>query len=225
MKKVYINYRGKEIPVTEPTIDVWKQVYKTKDMIDMKEVSLNLVSASTGIRKKDLNESEWFEIVEVANFLLEYYDNIETKFIETFEFKGKTYKFSNLDKLSFGLFIDIDTFLKRPEVEKIDNLHYYMALLYCGVDEDITDIEQRYKRAELFRDLPIRYYLGANSFFLRLEQILQRGIVGYLTRLKLRTKMGMLSILMIVNKVLTSFGVGIRRLVSWPLMILQRLMK
>jgi len=91
MKRV-ITYDNRKIEINEPTISVWKLLYTTKDVVDETEIQLNLIKASTGLTDDELKEVEYHEIHSVASSLMTFYNNLDTKFYETFEFKGKKYR-------------------------------------------------------------------------------------------------------------------------------------
>ena len=221
MTETFVNYNGEKIKVGEPTIKIWKKVASLKDIVDEKILALALVSASTGLKEEDLNNADWYEIYEVSNFLMEKYEELTDKFYPSFEFEGKTYKFINLDKLTFGQFIDLDSYHGKAELEKIDQLNYYMSMLYVGEDEDPTDTDLRKERAKLFDNLPIKYYLGAHSFFLSSNKIFRKGMMGYLVLAKWK----LLRTMIALDQALVNFGVGMVQYLSWPVTTLRRLIQ
>lgn len=220
MEKRFITYKDKKIEVKEPTIKVWKLIYSTKDITDEYEMSLNLISASTGLTLEELKEVEYGDVLDTSQFLIEYYNTLNTKFSETFTFKDKKYRFLDLPTISFGNYVDIDTYLSKNELDKIQGLNKYMSMLYVGEGDDPNDLKLRKEREEIFNELPIKYYLGAHSFFLSLSQTSVSGMRDYLI-------VGILMILRKLkrNKALIRFGVGTQRLVNWLKTILLKLKK
>jgi hypothetical protein len=220
MKRV-ITYDNRKIEINEPTISVWKLLYTTKDVVDETEIQLNLIKASTGLTDDELKEVEYHEIHSVASSLMMFYNNLDTKFYETFEFKGKKYRFADLPRMSFGQYVDLDSFGKGSELERIDGLNKYMSMLYIGEGDDPNDLDLRKERAEVFNELPIKYYLGAHGFFLSLGQILQGNTTDYLI---LKVKGWLMKTMKKINRSI-HFGDGIQRFLSWLKTILPKLTK
>lgn len=130
-------------------------------------------------------------------------NEITNEFYPVFEFKGTTYGFQPLSKMSVAEWIDLDARLKDP----IKNLEELMAILYrpitssnfdsyqwkvknyiktlLGSSESLFklyeveeyDSEKREWRTEVFKDLPITYAMGALTFFLGFGMMLQRDLV------------------------------------------------
>jgi len=76
-------------------------------------------------------------------------------------------------------------------------------------------------RREEFKELPVRYFLGAQGFFLRLEQILHPGMKGYSFLLLIITLK--IRIMKKLRRVFRNIGVGMGRCLRWPKTLLQRL--
>ena len=207
-----IVFEGKEYQVGEPTIKDWKKMSLTKDTMDDRDFALELISSQTGLSKATLLECDWYDIFNVAEGIVEYFNHIDTNYYDTFDFKGETYKFIDLESISFGEFVDIDTYLQKAEIEKLQRLNYYMALLYRPVGEGY-DIKKLKERAELFNDLPVKYFFGANRVFFCLDKMLVKDtrVSFYLTMLRYWMRRVMI--------ILVAFGVGMVLYLPWQVMM------
>jgi hypothetical protein len=219
MEKHKISYGGKDYEVIEPTIELWGKLASLQDWTDETEFAIILISHMTGLSKEDIQKSNWHDVLTVSQNISNHLLHESKQFHKEFEFEGQKYKFIDLPNLTFGEFIDIDTFLSKPELERRREMHLLMALLYKedGVVSDTM------LRAERFKKLPVKYVNGASTFFLRLEKISQGSSqLSLLSRLKMR-----MMIISIVVKlvVLANIGVGLGRLSLWRKKILQRLKK
>lgn len=226
MMKYTISHNGKDIEINEPTVEVWMKLTAKQDFVDNKDFAVDLISVSTGLSKEEILEHDWFDIMQVSSGLSEYFLGQGSKFYETFELDGQMYKFIDLTNMTFGEFIDIDTFLSKPETVRKNELHYHMALLYREVDEkgnlvkyDASELEQR---AQKMKKAPIKVVNGALLFFFSIETVLRRHSSGYLKRL-LWVKT--LTTRMMILRIFLSFGIGILRLWSWLTMISQKSLK
>lgn len=225
MEKHYINYQGKDYEVKEPTIEMWNRLTVLKDLLDEGEFVIKLISESTGLNKEDIMKSDWFDILQVGGSLTDYLINQTNDFHQEFEFKNKKYRFIDLPNLSFGEFIDIDTFLTKPENERKNQLNVLMAFFYREIDENNKliqyDSNKVPERAELFKQLPIKYVHGAIGFFLHLEKTLLEPSPKYLRILKwvkLKIKVGKMK-----QKVFQIIGGGLECLWSYRTKILPKL--
>jgi len=188
MIKHTITYEDKEYVVNEPSIQIWTKLDFYKDILDDNDFVIKIISESTGLTEDQIMQADWFDILQVASGLSELLLNINDDFHSDFEFDGIKYKFIDLPNLTFGEFIDIDSFLQKNEAERKNQLNFLMALFYREVGEDgkmvKNDGELLQARAEKFKNLPVRYVHGALGFFLRLEKILQKPSLRFLVRLK-----------------------------------------
>lgn len=216
-----ITFKGEQYSIGEPTVTEWQKISVSKEFKNPQDFYLDLISIATGLSIEELNQVNMMEILNVIAGLSEYYSELDTKFHNTFEFKGKEYVFTNLNELTFGHFVDIDTFTSKDEVYRNQNLNYFLALLYHPKDEDYyTNLKER---TEEFKELPVKYFLGAQSFFLHLEQTLYPGMKGYSFRLLMITLM--IRLKRKVKRLLVNIGDGIMRLAHSLKMMLPKSMK
>ena len=212
MEQHYITYEGKEYKVTEPTIEVWNQINNAKEFIEEEEFLLFLISIATGLDIRDIKDADWLSVKNVADALADYFLTQSDKFYNEFIFEDVTYRFIDLENLTFGEFIDIDEFLRKPEIKRQTELNTLMALFYREVDNDGTvskyDASLVAERARKFKRLPVKYLKGALRFFFHLERILHLSTRSYLINKFYKTKWK-------TKRLLRASGAGILRSYSW----------
>ena len=184
-----IKYNGKTYVVGEPTLDVYMAIQKEIGYSTDAELAVNLISWITGLSDEEIRQADAMTIVDVADGLIEYYNNISKKFHETFTHNGKDYKFLDLKGMSFGEYVDIDTFLQKPTSEKQTKLHELMAYLYREVDENGKqkpyNVDALSKTAEEFKKLPLKYFNGSLFFFSNIANMSLSPTLLYLVRRKI----------------------------------------
>jgi hypothetical protein len=209
-----LKYKGKEYEVKEPDIETWSKIIALQEWTDEREFSIKLMSMVTGLTEEEIENTDAIDVVKATTELSVFLMEKSNEFKNEIEFKGKHYKFIDLPNLTFGEFIDIDTFLTKTPIEKKKEMHLLMAMLYREVDDKGNylpyDSKKIQLKAEEFKQLPVRYLNGATSFFLRLDRILRGGLRGSSwLQAKLVMKMIWLSVKL---SVLIGFGLGLGRL-------------
>jgi len=208
MEKHYIIFDGKEYEVQEPTIELWNQLNTLKDLGGERDFILTLISLATGLEVKEIEQANWEGVYETSVYLTNYFLNQPDKFYNEFIFKDKKYRFMDLENMTFGEFIDIDSFLSQEQSKRQGNMNMMMALLYREVGDDGKVIPYSggdvKDRALIFRALPVKYLRGSVGFFLRLESILRASSRSFLTRKMLQMKWKL-------KRHLRDFGGGMRR--------------
>ena len=171
-----LKYGGKIYKVDEPTIEVWAKLILLQEWTDEREFAIRLLSFITGLTEEEIEKSDFIEVLQAAADLSKYLMVESKAFHNEFEFNGVKYKFLDLTNITFGEFIDLDTFLTKSETDKKKELNLFMAMLYREVDDKGNykpyDSNEMVKRAEVFKKLPVKYVNGATTFFLRIEKIL-----------------------------------------------------
>jgi hypothetical protein len=178
MEKHIIEFEGREYPIVEPTIELWNKMNLLKDLYEEKDFALMMISIATGLSVDDLQEADWEGVYNTSNYLADYFLNEGDKFYNEFEFDGQKYRFINLEKLTFGEFIDIDEFLSRPVSERVSKMNFLMALLYREVDQDGNlrpyNGYEVPPRSEIFKQLPLKYLRGSLNFFFSFREHLTK---------------------------------------------------
>jgi hypothetical protein len=204
---VKITYEGKTYKIGEPTIEQWSKLEFDREYKSDDEFVVDLVASATGLSKDEVLNIKYSQVTELAEYIMHQYEALDDRLHTTIEHEGKKYELTELSELSLGEFIDIDTWLKKTEVQKRNSLSYFMARMYKEVGEEGYDLDKAREREQAFNSLPVKYYLGVSSFFLLLDEILQEPIAPYsLSNLYWRTRR---NIRLLRKKILVIFGVGI----------------
>ena len=208
-EQIIIELDGQDYEVKNPTIQNWAMLNLLKDLEEDEDFTLSLVSLSTGIDEDLLRQANFLKVRQAADFLTQYFLEIGDRFYNEFEFKGKEYKFLDLNNMSFGQFVDIDTFLQKDESYKKSNMNELMAMLYMEKDETTYSVDKVNERKELFKELEVKYLQGALRFFFLLRKRLQENTPFYL---KIKWKMKK-----VLKRLRPSrlYGVGMERLYIW----------
>ena len=130
------------------------------------------------------------------------------------------YGFCDLPNLTFGEFIDIDSYLSKTELERKQQLNLLMSFFYRELDKDgkLTpyDSSKIAERSEKFKKLPIKYVNGATSFFLRLGKQSPSSLTLYSgNQFMMKMRLIWIAVRVIV---LASIGVGS---VLWSLLVMK----
>jgi len=208
METSYIEHSGKKYTLTEPTIKVWSDVMKFKDILSEQELYIKMIEVVTGLSRDQIMESDALNIAVIGSQLFNYFNQETKKLYQTFEHKGVTYKLIDTNKITFGQFVDLDTFLKKDEGYRIANLNELAAYLYCedGVEYGKSNFQNR---IEIMKDIPVKYVEGSLFFLLNLGKGLQ-NLSDFYSKNKLMWEMMRLKI------ALASFGDGILSLALLP---------
>lgn len=208
MTETYIEYKGKKYQVKEPTITTWKNIMIFKDLLDEEEMYMKMIAEVTGLSVDEIKDTDALQIRKVGNTLWRYLNQESKELHTTIQHKGITYQLVDVNKISFGQFVDIDTFLKKDEAYKIGNLHELAAYLYCesGTTYSQSDFTAK---MEAFKDLPVKYVEAPIFFLLSLQKGLQQIITLY-------SKNKIMYWTMRLRLAFTSFMGGIQRFLFWP---------
>ena len=208
MERNYIEHNGKKYTLTEPTIRVWSDVMKFKDILSEQDLYIKMIEVVTGLSKEQIMESDALNVAIIGSQIFDYFNQETKKLYQTFEHKGITYKLLDTNKITFGQFVDLDTFLKKDEGYRIANLNELAAYLYCedGVEYGKSNFQNR---IEVMRDIPVKYVEGSLFFLLNLGKGLQ-NLSDFSSKNKLMWEMMRLKI------ALASFGGGILSLALLP---------
>lgn len=206
METTYIEHNGKQYEVKEPTINTWKNVMIFKDLLDEEEMSVKMISEVTGLSVKEVKEADALEIRIAGDKLWRYLNQESKQLHKTIEHHGVMYDLVDVNKISFGQFVDIDTFMKKDDSYKIANLNELAAYLYCeqGVKYGDSDIK---KRIEDFKDLKVKFIESAVFFLLSLAKGLHELTLLY-------SKSKTMWWMMRTRIALASFGDGMQQLLS-----------
>jgi len=204
----YIEYKKKKYEIEEPTIEEWSEIMSLKNMLTEQELFVRMISKVLNISQEDVMNEDAMVINKVGIGLFSVFNKSSKELKSKIELNGVTYKFVDVNKISFGQFVDIDTFLKKDENYRISNLNELAAYLYCeeGIEYGQSDFQQR---IEAMKQLPISTMEGSVFFLTNLGRVSYQLMNFYSTQ-PLKYQMMRLQV------ALMSFGGGIKRLVPWP---------
>lgn len=219
------NYKNKEYEIEEPTVDMWSKLVLLQDWTDEREFCVKLLSFTTGLTEEEIENSDYMEVVKLSTEISAFLTESGDKFYNEFSFNNKNYRFLDLPNLTFGEFIDIDTYLSKEPHEKKKEMPLMMAMLYRELDEKGNykpyNSKELQAKAEEFKKLPVKYVRGSTNFFFHLDKTLQGNFqVSFWLRLKLKVKIIWTLVKLIP---LIIFGVGSILWFRWRTKILPRL--
>jgi len=218
-------YQGKFYELKEPSIELWNKLMSIKDWTDEVDFSIKLISELCNLTEEEVKNTDWQQMIELSKSLSNYILQDSKKFYKEFEFEGQKYKFIDLPNLTFGEFIDIDTFLSKPVSERLKDTNLLMGMFYREIDEkgnyETYDSSKLQMRAERFKKLPVKYVNGSSTFFLLIEKVLRQNFQTSSKKGMWRIKT-MINMLMILPRSL-SFGVGLIRSSNSRMKTLQKL--
>jgi hypothetical protein len=220
-------YKGKEYEVDEPNVEMWSKLVLLQEWTDEREFCVKLLSFTTGLTEEEIENSDYLEVVKLSNEISTFLTQDGDKFYNEFSFNNKNYRFLDLPNLTFGEFIDIDTYLTKEPHEKKKEMPLLMAMLYRELDENGNykpyNSKELQLKAEEFKKLPVKYVRGSTNFFFHLEKTLSGNFqASFWERLKL---MGRMIWILVKFVPLISTGVGLLLLSRWREKILRRLKK
>ena len=168
-----IEYNGKNYPVKEPTIKTWTEVMKLKDILDDGELFIKVIELTTGLSQEEILAADASQVKKVGEKVLSIVTGSNKKVVTTFTHNGEDYEFLDVSNLTFGQFIDIDTFLGKDENYRTQNLAQLAAYLFIekGSKYGDNNVAQRTKK---FEELPIKYMEGAVFFFVEYSKSVRR---------------------------------------------------
>jgi hypothetical protein len=198
-----IEYNGKKYIIKEPTIRTWAEVMKMKDILDEGELFVKVIELTTGLTYEEIMSADASQVKNVGEKVLSIITGSNKKVVQYFEHEGEEYQFLDIQNLSFGQFIDIDTFLSKEENYRIQNLHELASYLYIEKGSKYGE-KSIPKRAEKFKELPIKYMEGSVFFLLSILNLSEE-----LTKIYSQSKT--LKVVMKTKILFRLIGVGIQR--------------
>ena len=202
----YIEYNKTKYEVKEPTIANWSNVISLKDLLDEQSLYIKMIEEITGLNRDQIKEIPASQVYNVGDTLFQYINQASKQLHQQIDFKGVKYNVIDIHNISFGQFVDIDTFLSKDEAYRIANLNELAAYLYT---EDGTKYGDKpfAPKIEMFKELPMKYVEGAVFFLLSSGKALQQLTTLY-------SKSRLMWEMMRLRITLVRFGDGIKRLVS-----------
>ena len=171
-----------EIPesLNEITLDQYQRYLKIQDKNeDEKFLAVKMIEIFCGIRGDHVLQMRATDINSIVQILTDML-NTKPKLQTMFKMKGVQYGFiPKLDDMSFGEYIDLDTF-----IGDWDNIHRAMNVLYRPIVHQYGDKyniqDYTVDNAEKMKDMPMGAVLGAVVFFYNLGIDLSKAMLNYL---------------------------------------------
>jgi len=152
-----------------------------KENKDETFVAQKMIEIFCNTRLDYVMKMRWKDVNEIVTDLGVMFEE-DQKLQKQFTLNGTNYGFiPNLDEISFGEFVDLDTYLSDW-----DQMHKAMQVLYRPVD---ISVRGRYNIKEYtaitddtMKEMPLAYALGAVFFLLNLGKELSQTMMDYLQR-------------------------------------------
>lgn len=208
MVEQFIQYSGKKYPIKEPTLKSYSTIMSLKDILSEQELYVRMIAEVTSLTREQILNSPAEEIISVGQMVFKFFNQDSKDIYPKIEHNGIKYLMVDVNNISFGQFVDIDTFLAKDENYKISNLNELAAYLYSEEGSSYGDSNIK-KRIEEFKDLPLKYLEGAVFFLVSLGLVLVPLTQIYSERKFLWKIMRGIMIF-------TNFGVGIQQSVFYP---------
>jgi len=173
------------------SIKNWKY-FKSLDEGNNNTKMVDFISYLSGVDSEEIKQHQPQEIQNTYVSILEQFKDIDAKFFPVIEINGVLYGFNPVSKMTIGEYMDIERLAKDTEA----NMEEIMAILYRpitrhsfnGIKWNVVksfkigfgEVENLFKyyqiekydsniraeRADIMKDIPVSFALGAFSFFL-----------------------------------------------------------
>ena len=168
--------------LTEITLGQYQKYLKMeKDNEDQTFIAQKMIEIFCNTRLDYVMKMRWRDVQEIVTDLGLMFDQ-DQKLKRQFHMNGVNYGFiPNLDEISFGEFVDLDTYLGDWQ-----EMHKAMQVLYRPVD---ISVRGRYNIKEYtaitddtMKEMPLGYALGAVFFLMNLGKELSIVMMDYLQK-------------------------------------------
>ena len=168
--------------LTEITLGQYQKYLKMeKENEDETFIAQKMIEIFCNTRLDYVMKMRWKDVNEIVTELGIMFEQ-DQKLQKQFTLNGIQYGFiPNLDEISFGEFVDLDTYLADW-----DQMHHAMQVLYRPID---INVRGRYNIKEYtaiaddtMKEMPLAYALGAVFFLLNLGKELSQTMMDYLQR-------------------------------------------
>jgi hypothetical protein len=159
----FIIYKDKKYPIKEPTILNYANVMKLRDLLSEEELYIRVICELTELSREQILEAPADQFKIVGETIERYFSAANKEVFYNIKFKDVEYSMIDIYNISFGQFVDIDTFLNKEESYKLNNLNELASYLYLEKGKTYSEIDFR-KQKEIFADLPMKYLEGAIFF-------------------------------------------------------------
>lgn len=152
--------------LNEITLGQYQEYLKLKDLTEV-ELSLKMIEIFCNIDYENVRNIKATDVKDIVNIISSMFEN-KPQLINRFKMGGIEYGFiPDLDEMSFGEYIDLDTF-----IGDWDNMHKAMSVLYRPIEIRKSNryVIKEYEvlEAEHLKGMPLDVVLGSILFFYRL---------------------------------------------------------
>jgi len=167
---------GKEVTIKLPenarelTIEQYQKFLKVEG--DETFMTLKAIEIFANIPLKVAYAMKADDILDISQHILSIVGG-KHPLVRRLSFRGKEYGFvPNLEEMSFGEYIDLDTYLSD-----MDMLHKTVGVLYRPIVKEKGDLYEvePYNGTDGYSDFPLDVALGATLFFYRLSNKLLKS--------------------------------------------------
>ncbi len=168
--------------LNEITLGQYQKYLKVQeDNEDETFISQKMIEIFCNVELKYVMKMKWSDVQEITRTLIEMFDK-KDKFTKIFTLDNVQYGFiPNLDEISFGEFVDLDSYLQDWQ-----EMHNAMNVLYRPIDIQVRGKynikEYDGKQSDTLKDMPLSIALGAVFFLLNLGKELSQVMMDYLQR-------------------------------------------
>jgi hypothetical protein len=156
-----------------------KFVKETKDNEDTDFIQNKIIEIFCNVRASDVKKIKYTDIKKISNRINKLFEE-KPALVRNFNLYGVNYYFiPNLDDISLGEYIDIDTY-----ISEWDNIHIAMNVLYRPLKQKLKEkylIEDYNENNNtVLQDMPLDAVMSSIFFFYHLGNDLLKVIVNYL---------------------------------------------
>lgn len=156
-----------------------KFVKETKDNEDTDFIQNKIIEIFCNVRASDVKKIKYTDIKKISDRINKLFEE-KPALVRNFNLYGINYYFiPNLDEISLGEYIDIDTY-----ISDWDNIHIAMNVLYRPLKQKLKEkylIEDYNENNNtVLQDMPLDAVMSSIFFFYHLGNDLLKVIVNYL---------------------------------------------
>lgn len=156
-----------------------KFVKETKDNEDTDFIQNKIIEIFCNVRASDVKKIKYTDIKKISDRINKLFEE-KPALVRNFNLYGVNYYFiPNLDEISLGEYIDIDTY-----ISDWDNIHIAMNVLYRPLKQKLKEkylIEDYNENNNtVLQDMPLDAVMSSIFFFYHLGNDLLKVIVNYL---------------------------------------------
>ena len=152
--------------LNEVTLGQYQEYLKLKDLTET-QLSFKMIEIFCGIKTESVRLLKASDVTDIVNIISTMFE-LKPSLVHTFKMGGVEYGFiPNLDEMSFGEYIDLDT-----NIGDWDNMQKAMGVLYRPIEirkgNRYTIKEYDAGDTEHLKDMPLDAVLGSILFFYHL---------------------------------------------------------